>query len=1054
MTNPIVRSVGFFLFLFNMTRILTTLLIVLSFTAFGQYKWDDLDKIIKKGNTKTLVTHNYKLLEQGFFYQAYLISTRLLEKDSTNHNFLFRHGFALINMTPNYNRALPYLEKAADSVNPKFDFLNYRETAAPIDAYYQLGYCYHLKGDIEKAREYYNLFLSLEDEGTPAYQTTLLNLKQCDNAVEAIDNRSHIRLESLGNTINTVDPEYSSIISYDGRSLYFTSRRLRDDATDFTIDPITGYYLEDIFVSNKQPDGSWSQAKMMDFSRSDQNEATVALSLNKKTVYIYDDSKGNGDIYYAPVEEDDPFSRIKHLDLPYVNTENWEPHIAFTGDGNVAYFSSNRPGGFGGRDIYRIVRYGNGEWSEPINMGPDINTEWDEDSPFISVDGKTMYYASNGIRSMGGFDIFLTVMDEDNNWSYPINLGYPINSTGDDLYYTTTVDGKVAYITSFRDEGQGEKDIYRIIYDNYIPNNNLFVNGDLKTIEDKPDPDGVLITLQCFDCGSDYTIQDMRNNYIDGKYLVDLDPNKVYDVIFVDTKTGNIKKQTLTTNGPNSQNPDEKVGIFLDPENLEIIQEDLPQNIVRLKLIPGTNVRVPDDVSVNIACLDCDSTLPVDKKLNARNQALIKQEPGHRYAYTFTDLDGNILLNEERTAAEDIKDIKDADYVFIYMPKDFDSSLIDNNLNTYLSGIRLEGITEESPYYDDQISVQISCLDCGDGSQDKVINLNGQNETKTLLIPGKTYQYQFRSEDGRILLAETRTNPISIDFGSNDKQVFVYDGGADAEVIYCPLAFTHNYYYNNNGLNSSNPYFMGYLDSIRTQLNNGRAYVNIVINSSASYVPTRSFANNQELAEVRAQRVKEFLSTYFNQYLNEGKIDITIESSIVQGPAYDRKDLRNLEKYAPFQYVTLYVEGENCTEGTNFSSIDPKLKEFNAGSVKPAAGTHPEFENAVQANGEAAAVEAAGGKNLSEGIARTEVAQPVSNIYYVIVYTFKNEANAISIIESEFKDVETVKIVQDEKGYYLVSLDEFPSLTNAKRFVEIYNIENNAHAYLYRKNKH
>lgn len=1042
---------GFFLFLFYMTRILITILTTLSFTAFGQYKWDDLDNIIKKGNTKILVTHNYKLLEQGFYYQAYLISERLLEKDSTNFNYLFRHGFALINMTPNYDRALPYLQKSADSINPNFDFLNYREVAAPIDAYYQLGYCYHLKGELEKARKYYNLFLTLEKKDTPAYKTTELNLKQLDNAVDAINHKSRVHLEGVGTNINTDNPEYSSIVSYDGRSLYYTSRRLRSDASDPIIDPITGYFLEDIFVSHKQLDGSWSKPEMLEVSRPTQNEATVAISLNKKTVYLYDDSEGNGDLFYAPIEDNNPFSRIKHLDIPNVNTEFWEPHIAFTGDGNVAYFSSNRPGGFGGRDIYRIVRYGNGEWSEPINMGPDINTEWDEDSPFISVDGKTMYYASNGVRSIGGFDIFLTVLDEDNNWSYPINLGYPINSTGDDLYYTTTVDGKVAYITSFREQGQGEKDIYRIIYDNYIPNNNLFVNGNLKTLDDKPDPEGVLISLQCFDCGSDYTIQDMKSTYVDGKYLVELEPNKEYDVIFVDTKTGNIKKQSIITND-DGNNPNNKVGIMLDPENLEIVQEELSPNFVRLKLIPGSNTRVPDNVTVNISCLDCETTDDVvDRALNSRNQALIEQSPGHRYAYTFKDENGNILLNEERTSAADSNNIKDEDYIFIYNPKDIENITIDNEISTYLAGIRLEGVTEESPYYNEQLLVQIICLDCNEEEQKKIIKLNGENRTKTLLLPGKTYQYQFRSEDGRILLSETRTNPITIDFGNNDEQVFNYSGGADAEVVYCPLAFAHNYYYNNNGLNSSNPYFMRYLDSIKTQLNNGRAYVNIVINSSASYVPTRSFENNQELAEVRAQRVKEFLSTYYKQYLNEGRIDITIESSKVQGPAYDRKDLRNLEKYAPFQYVTLYVEGENCTEGTNFASIDPKLKEFNAGSVKPAASTLPEFENAVQENAQATDVEAAGGKNVSEGIARTEVSQPVSNIYYVIVYTFKIEANAITILETEFGDVETAKIVQDEKGYYLVSLDEFESLTNAKRYVEIYNIENNAHAYLYRK---
>ncbi|MDX1446467.1 MAG: hypothetical protein R3333_09790, partial [Lishizhenia sp.] len=755
-----------------MIRTIIALLFLLSFNAFSQYNWKDLESIINKGNTKTLLTHNYKLLEQGVYYQASLISSKLLEKDSLSYNNNFRHGFALLNMSSNYNQAFPFLKYAVDSVVENFDFYNYREKAAPIDAYYQLARCYHLKGDIENARKYYQLFISKEKLNTPAYKTAELNLIQCDNAEDARFYKSHVHLEGLGNTVNTEYPEYASIISYDGRSLYFTSRRLRADESNASeLDPNSGEYLEDVYVSHKQIDGSWSEAELLNFSRVNQNEATVALSLNKKTIYLYDDAQGNGDLYLAPIDATNPFSRIKKLDIPKVNSEYWEPHIAFTGDGNVAYFSSNRPGGYGGRDIYRIVRYGNGEWSEPINMGPEINTEWDEDSPFISVDGKTMYFASNGVKSIGGFDIFLTVVNEDNQWSTPINLGSPINSTGDDLYYTTTVDGKVAYITSYRPEGNGEKDIYRIIYDNYIPNNNLFVNGNLKTIEEKPEPEGVLITLQCFDCGSDFTIQEMKSTFIEGKYLVELEPDKKYDVIFVDTETGELKKQSIITESTEGQSDGEKVGIILDPEELEIIQEKLAPNVVRVTLASGNDYPLPDSVSLTITCDDCEKNINDTKSLNKKGQTLIVQELGKSYTYTFKDEEGNILLSEKRKCVEDIKAISDSQYVFTYtkkVPKFF------KNKDNFVAGIQLSGIDKDSVYKGQIIQVKVSCKDCTE-KEPVLLTLDNNYRTSTQLTPGKTYNYTFIAENGDVLHTDTKTLPIMIDFGKGFLQVFFYE---------------------------------------------------------------------------------------------------------------------------------------------------------------------------------------------------------------------------------------------------------------------------------------
>jgi hypothetical protein len=150
-----------------------------------------------------------------------------------------------------------------------------------------------------------------------------------------------------------------------------------------------------------------------------------------------------------------------------INSPYQEASATISPDGQLMYISSNRPGGLGGKDIYRARRLPDGNWSLPQNLGPTINTPYDEDSPFIQADGRTLYFSSNGHSTMGGFDIFKTKLDNDDIWSMPMNVGYPINTVKDDIYYVVSPDGKTAYYSSDMEGGYGGQDIYNIniLYD-------------------------------------------------------------------------------------------------------------------------------------------------------------------------------------------------------------------------------------------------------------------------------------------------------------------------------------------------------------------------------------------------------------------------------------------------------------------------------------------------------------------------------------------------------------------------------------------------------------
>ena len=162
------------------------------------------------------------------------------------------------------------------------------------------------------------------------------------------------------------------------------------------------------------------------------HEATIGISADGQQLLIYKDDAGDGNIYLSRLMGENWMTPQKLTEN--VNSKSWEPSATITPDNNTLYFTSTREGGFGGRDIWRSVRLPNGEWAKPVNLGPKINTPYDEDAPAILADGKTLYFASQGFNSMGGYDLFYSVWDQENNtWSAPRNVGYPINTPGDEM---------------------------------------------------------------------------------------------------------------------------------------------------------------------------------------------------------------------------------------------------------------------------------------------------------------------------------------------------------------------------------------------------------------------------------------------------------------------------------------------------------------------------------------------------------------------------------------------------------------------------------------------
>ncbi len=296
------------------------------------------------------------------------------------------------------------------------------------------------------------------------------------NAKEQVANPHRAIIKNVGANINTSFPEYVPVITPDETALYFTTRRPtniggKKDAY--------GYYYEDIYVSKKDGEG-WQPAENIGSTiNSEGNESCVALSYDgyKMIVYKSAPSGTKGHLYITKLNENSKWEPLQLLGSE-INSQYSESSACFTNDTSEIYFCSTRPGGYGGKDIYRIKKLPNGKWSLAYNLGPTINTAEDEESPFLHIDGSTFYFSSKGHNTIGEYDIYKSTYNSDNtSYTKAENLGYPINGVGNDLFFTLNVNAQKAYYSSIKEDSFGSSDIYEI--DTRFSDNDLVVKNGI-----------------------------------------------------------------------------------------------------------------------------------------------------------------------------------------------------------------------------------------------------------------------------------------------------------------------------------------------------------------------------------------------------------------------------------------------------------------------------------------------------------------------------------------------------------------------------------------------
>jgi outer membrane protein OmpA-like peptidoglycan-associated protein len=338
------------------------------------------------------------------------------------------------------------------------------------DILYFLGQAFHYSEKFDSAIMFYDrynriLSRSLNYEKSKKINEVNRKMFECRNAAVYMEHPVDVTIVNLDDKINSEFPDYAPTISEDESTMVFTSRRPGNNINDRVA--VDHEYYEEILISQKV-NGVWTAAKNAGPPlNTGYHNASVNLSPDGTEIIIYHDTNG-GDLLLATKKTDGSWDTPKPMEG--INTEYLESSATITEDDKTIFFTSNRPGGYGGTDIYRC-ELGKGErWINIQSLGPLVNTEMDEEGVFISANGEHLYFSSNGLAGMGDLDIYRSTFDPvTKQWGEPVNLGYPINSVENDIYFVLTADEKFAYISSLRRENLGEQDIYKVDMQRWKP---------------------------------------------------------------------------------------------------------------------------------------------------------------------------------------------------------------------------------------------------------------------------------------------------------------------------------------------------------------------------------------------------------------------------------------------------------------------------------------------------------------------------------------------------------------------------------------------------------
>ena len=411
--------------------ILTLIFIATCFGAAGQ-NWNKI--VMDERDAEYLMAE----MQYDKAAEAYI---KILRQVPQSASIKSKIGYCYLQTDDKQLEAIPFLKEAAEHVSKKYSETSTKEIDAPIETYFLLGRAYQIAGEFSNAIDAYSKYKEMLKADDQMQHLVDNAIAACKSAPSFTQNPEMVKVVNLGKKLNNEFSNYNAVLSGDGKTIAYTTQ------TKAGFDVYVASYIGDsISVPQKI-----TRQLGGDFLK------TSSLSYDGKDLYLVSVDPENADIYVSSIVGNKWQQAVK-LPKP-INSKGNETHATITKDGKVLYFVSDRKGGIGGLDIYKSILGEKGKWMEPENLGPTINTPFNEDTPFLSPDQKYLFFSSEGHSGMGGYDVFYVNLDGS---PLVVNLGYPANTSGDNRFFFPLNDGNSGFLAMARPDGFGQNDLYKI----------------------------------------------------------------------------------------------------------------------------------------------------------------------------------------------------------------------------------------------------------------------------------------------------------------------------------------------------------------------------------------------------------------------------------------------------------------------------------------------------------------------------------------------------------------------------------------------------------------
>ncbi len=850
-----------------------TLLLALSLIVFGmkaQLTTGSYKDYFKEGS--------YLFLEEN--YDVALVNfLKAYELDSSSANINYNVGVCYLKSPTQKNKAERFLTKAVAHVDSKYRIDDATEKNAPPLAYFYYAQALQINYHFDEAIANYNKFAPLVATDKEWTKDLIYYKKQSEYAKEQVAMPLPVLISSMGDSINSEYPDYSPVLSADERTMIFTTRRPNSTGQEKTPD---GQFFEDIVVSYRDNEGRWSKPVSIGNNvNTTGHEASINLSPDGQTLIVFKDDGGNGNIYFTQWDGK-TWGPLESFGSD-INTKSWESHACLNADGTILYFVSDRPGGQGGRDIYRSVKLPNGKWSKSLNIGPTVNTPYDEEGAFIHPDGKTFFFASKGHRSMGGFDIMFSIIDEDNKFSEPFNMGHPINTPDDDVFYVTSPDGKRSYLSSAREFGLGEKDIYMVTIPEAKEKALALFKGQIIPADGEQLPEDIVIVVK--DKVSGDIIGSYRPKIVNGTFSTILPPGKEYNFSY-------------QANGQEFYNED----VFVSNElNYQEIKKEI--NLEPVKIAGKVTIK-NKGILLNVIVLNNAK----DKKPVANAKVTLTDKAG---AVTTIDVDDKGRKEGTMLALDD---------AYTLFAEFNGKKSTTNSFNT--KGIKGSKTFNEVLYVEEKAKTSAYALS---------LNVSVYSSSKThkplananvILVGNNGSKVEVKTDDKGQVKGMSLESDVNYDLSasmndiSSDKTYFttantkanktynktLYVQAAPVIEKLPPTKYEYYFSYNKNKNDDAAEAWINFIDRL-VELSKKRN-VSVSIVASASKVPTMIiFKDNKELAKSRAQIMQDKINEAVAAKGGDvSKLKFSKQSS-VNGPGWHNDHVERRLIFEKYQFV-------------------------------------------------------------------------------------------------------------------------------------------------------